>query len=369
MSEKLFDDLTLKEELGSVNLKLRAEKNISTWQATRFISDLNTSYYKIELLDSIANAINNGIKPENILILNRSLNICNVYSKMNCISENNIALLYAIGLPYSLVPSERALNTRFIFIYFRIINEVLRKYKLERNATKELPFYIKYANEKSLEEAIELLKSKTLERNQTEKVYEKLKEDFEKKSQSIEKNYGFEKLIIKKDDKNALKEEKGFVYYFNQIKRPIVIAFDDELKSGRVLCRNQLNRNAENDTTFNLKSVKHNSPFTFDIAAGISIITLVCKGIKEAAKLAKEMKLKNLEIESKELDNQIKRVQLERELSSNQIELLKNQIVKDELKLLQESVKERCERSAKLVKMSVVQDNPTENPNDDTENP
>jgi hypothetical protein len=127
MTNKIFDDLVLKEKLGKITLNLRTKKDITSWQANRFIADLQIFYYKTEILNSIANALNEGVKPENIIILDHSFNISRIYSKIHQISLKNIAILYSIGLPYALSPSERSITMRYLFRYFRATNTIMRK--------------------------------------------------------------------------------------------------------------------------------------------------------------------------------------------------------------------------------------------------
>ena len=369
MTENLFDDLVLKEKLGSITLNLKAQKDISTWQATRFISDLNTSYYKFELINSVANAINEGVKPENIYILDHSLNIHNLYSQMNVITDSKLPLLYTIGLPYSFSPTIHSLNMRYVFRYFRCINEALRKFHQDRNNKKLLPYYFKKANELSLEESINLLKSETLNNIHDLNIYEKIVSEIDKKCEIIRKDFEKDIRLIEKKDNDTEILSNRFLYYFNIIKRPIVIAYDSDFTHGRVLCRNQLNRKEENDTTFNLRSVSHNSPYQFYITAGIAIATFILAEIRNSLKHKKEMQLKDIEIkiaekklEKLENDNSDKNISIDhvniylnqKNEELKQIEKIKEPIVQRQLSYLQRTVQDRYGKSARQVDLTLL---------------
>ena len=70
----LFDDAQLKDIKTTVFLGLKSSKNqeLSTWEISRYIFDLNTYYYKYEVVNSIALALSNGVKPEDIIVINES---------------------------------------------------------------------------------------------------------------------------------------------------------------------------------------------------------------------------------------------------------------------------------------------------------
>ena len=295
MAKKVFDDLILKQKLGKITLNLRTKKDITSWQANRFIADLQIFYYKIELINSIANAVNEGFKPENIMILDHSFNISRVYSKINEISLKNISVLYSVGLPYALISSEKSIGMRYIFRYFRATNTVLRKYKQDSHYIDELAFYVETTCKKSLESAVEILKSKSLEKVEAGKTYDSVLATIEKKYASLRKEYEDELNLIQKAEGDKQNNFQEFGAIFDAIKRPVVIVFDDEFNVCRVLCRNQISKNLANDSTFNIKSISHNSPFDFVISAGGPIVSgLIDTGMKVRAHKV-DMEIKELQ--------------------------------------------------------------------------
>lgn len=46
---------------------------LSSWEVSYFINQLGSQYYKLELLNSISLAINQGLVPQNIFVANRLL--------------------------------------------------------------------------------------------------------------------------------------------------------------------------------------------------------------------------------------------------------------------------------------------------------
>jgi len=90
--------------------------------------------------------LSNGIKPENIIILNESFMLNHIYGQMDeiPIESPKLSLLYYVGLPFSLIPNINVLKMRMIFRVFRHINEVLAKNRIARN--KQNGIYLYYGH-------------------------------------------------------------------------------------------------------------------------------------------------------------------------------------------------------------------------------
>ena len=105
-----FNDYEYKDTKIRIKLKLKQikEKKLNPWEISSFLNKFNTYYYKAELLNTIAIALNQGIKPENIIILNQSFKLNQQYTKLDFISttDGDLAYLYYIGLPVSLFPDK-----------------------------------------------------------------------------------------------------------------------------------------------------------------------------------------------------------------------------------------------------------------------
>ena len=71
----MFDDYAFKKVNTRISIEFEQERDepIYPWEIAGFLGKINTIYYKFELLNSICSAINNGISPENIFILDYSL--------------------------------------------------------------------------------------------------------------------------------------------------------------------------------------------------------------------------------------------------------------------------------------------------------
>ncbi|MFW3441990.1 hypothetical protein ACN9J6_10705, partial [Aliarcobacter butzleri] len=122
-----FDDYKYKriDKKIEFTLKQEVEKKLSPWELSSFINNFNTYYYKNELLNTIAIALNNGISAENIIIFDESFKLNRIYNKFVNISlkDKNIKYLYTLGKPVSLFPNENIFIINLIFKYFRNINE------------------------------------------------------------------------------------------------------------------------------------------------------------------------------------------------------------------------------------------------------
>lgn len=368
MSKKVYDDLSSKKKYGTVTLAFisKAKNNISTWEITRFISDLNTYYFKLELINSISNAIKSGIKPSNIFIFNESFMLNHMYAQMDQINfeTEKLSYLYYIGLPFSLVPSKKALNIRFVFRYFRSINEVLYAYKSERNPQKKVYEYCKIAEDKDIDESITILKQNTLKRIKSKIKRDDIERDINKQLILISKEYqkeykeylGFSETIKNIEaNKSITKKQKNFDQFtkiFTRVQRPVIIAYDDKNKIGRVLCRDQLNKKVQTDSTFTLRKVIHNSPFDIGISAGVQVLLAIPSEFRKSELHKLDVELKKLEmqkmkteIETAKIENinaKLRLLQTIKEVQENgninQVKLIENDFIGKQLTSIQKNV-------------------------------
>lgn len=320
----LFDDAQLKDIKTTVFLGLKSSKNqeLSTWEISRYIFDLNTYYYKYEVVNSIALALSNGVKPEDIIVINESFMLNHQYAKLDVIdlARPELNLLYFLGLPYSMFPSHSIFNMRIIFKYYRIINEFLFQNKLQRNETKWIcSFYIESLLS-GLDKAIQNITQLSEKKIINTKKHVELLNLFTKLTKNFQKQYKKEFTQLERDlviDIKNLREKKGapknysiFFSTINKLQRPVVLVIDQQSSKARVLCRTQLNKKAKDRTTFTLRSVIQNSPIQMLVQSGISILTAIKDEERKKELHAIELELKKAEIKKVKTDAEISHIKL-----------------------------------------------------------
>ena len=101
----MFDDYRYKNEETRIKIKFKQVRDepLYPWEIASFLNKFNTSYYKFELLNSIASALEHGISGKDIFILNHSLPLYERYSELNLVEESHAAkIFYPIGIPIPL---------------------------------------------------------------------------------------------------------------------------------------------------------------------------------------------------------------------------------------------------------------------------
>ena len=339
-----FDDYKYKriDKKIEFTLKQEVEKKLSPWELSSFINKFNTYYYKNELLNTIAIALNNGISAENIIIFDESFKLNRIYNKFVNISlkDKNIKYLYTLGKPVSLFPNENIFIINLIFKYFRNINEFLRK-KFKKTLTSDNIYeYYQIYKKDGLNNSIDRLRkdaNDVLSKVKIDKTdlknlnnfFNSLEHEFNIFNQNkyeidnLTLKLKSKDLDLKKFDKKDLTYKKYFSKFYNLltiIQRPVLAIYDEETQSMDILCRAHINKNERNAVTLDLKSLKHNSPFEGIFNAGLSAYSTIQdeKRLNEIHEYDKELKELDLEIRRKELVNlevdlEIKKVQLLRQ--------------------------------------------------------
>ncbi len=295
-----FDDYKYKDNTKIISLQIKQsrEKKLYPWEVSTFLGKFNTYYYKSEVINTIAIALNQGISAENIMVFDKSFNISNQNSKLSYLSltDSDIKYLYYIGLPYSLLPNKTIYLLNRLFFYFRDINEFLFNHKGKRINRDNLGKLYGKFNTYGFNNMILLLKEYvsdsltniTLEKSQIallNKIYDNFNNDYlEYESDEIEIE-GFKSSILNntltsEDLKNKIynKYFKDFYYYLNNIQRPFVVVKNESTNILTVLCRGQFNKDDIKSSTLDLKSISHNSPFKAVIKGGIELFRIFIPG-------------------------------------------------------------------------------------------
>lgn len=335
-----FDDYNFKDTTHRVALTFRQikEKILSPWEISKFLNNFNTYYYKAEVFNTIGIALNNGIKPENILILDESFKVDHQYLKINqidCKSEN-LQYLYTIGKPISLFPNQEIIFLNSLFKHFRFLNEALYQSSVKSLSLKKLFIYFNaYLGEDKellfilLKEDTNELISKSSNKDKKDQAYHKINTIIAKfQAEEKQKNNEFSNLkLIQEKIENRQKltkyEEILYKQYFQKfyfllrdIQRPLVGVYDEETKQISVLCRAHINKKDPKSVTLDLKYIKHNSPIEGVLVGGAAIYSTIQdeKRKDELHKYDKKIKEKELLLLDKKLREQdLKNHQLEME--------------------------------------------------------
>lgn len=110
-----------------------SDRLFSNWEINSLTSKINSFYYKSEILNSIESLLLSGVLPENIWIINNSVDIHNQYSRypQGIINTNtDVEKLYHLGVPISLKYSLDVYALNIYFSTFRELNHFLKLNKL-----------------------------------------------------------------------------------------------------------------------------------------------------------------------------------------------------------------------------------------------
>lgn len=107
----MFDSSKVIDEESRIEIKLRKtdDEVPTSWEIGNFIDKLSCYYYKFELINVICKAINEGIHPKNIFILDESFKIDRSYINLDtmAVTDKKIKNLYTIGKPKSIYPNKK----------------------------------------------------------------------------------------------------------------------------------------------------------------------------------------------------------------------------------------------------------------------
>lgn len=140
MSTEKFDEYEYKNSNQRIRIKyLRdSEERLNPWEITNFVSRVSTYMYKIEILNTIALAVEQGIEKKNIFVLDKAYKLNGKYKDFSVIDLNTLAInnVYAIGKPVSMEPNQDLIEIRYLFESLYRINKILYRFG-KRRITKQ----------------------------------------------------------------------------------------------------------------------------------------------------------------------------------------------------------------------------------------
>ena len=326
----MFDDYDYKDTSARIRVKFTQirDEPMYPWEIARFLKNFNTVYYKFELLNSIASAINHGVSPEDIFIFDKSLPLYERYSELDLIHGGDAAkLFYPIGMPIPLVPSVKIYELNCLYRIFNTINSFLTKHHIGRLRLITLSSLYEDLDNFGLQAAEETLiryaydtaeKSYEAAAKRGEKKKQFTKEELDRSLNKYEKykNQLFSDIkhvndlddqqrldILTLDGRDNLRISQlltSFFATFEKTVRPLVCARVGD-NQFRVLGRSLVNKNAQ--VGLELKEVRRNSPLGALFEGGVAVYQAIQqeKRAKEVHKLDMQVKAKELEL----LDAQI----------------------------------------------------------------
>lgn len=355
MSTEKFDEYEYKNSNQRIRIKyLRdSEERLNPWEITNFVSRVSTYMYKIEILNTIALAVEQGIEKKNIFVLDKAYKLNGKYKDFSVIDLNTLAInnVYAIGKPVSMDPNQDLIEIRYLFESLYRINKILYRFG-KRRITKQdrLEAYInlkqkgflsvlnfiidKATNKVGDEERLSVSKNVENECSNVMKKYQEYltdRERFDDIELKLEKSNGEELTESEKRfEKNYYKK---FYEHIFVLPRPVVGIYYKEENKFSILCGDHFDSNVNKNTKIDLKSITQNSPIMSEIESGCQILALR-KEEKRKEELHKLEKRKiELEIAKLEKENKL----MEQEEVKNELDMLNKSI---ELKMRLDSMAE-----------------------------
>lgn len=324
-----------------IEFKRSSDKIFTPWQIQDFIAKLASTYYKLDLINSISNKLKLGIKQEDIFIIEESFNYNNCYkflektNKLYLNNEKDFKSFYHFGNPISMFPSDDILNLNFKFKLFRDLNKYLGSKHIEkidktsfhevvfdkRDITGEKIYNLAIKQIKDLDKAKrERFKKDLIE---IKNKYDNMFSEYRKSEFAIA---SFKSLIISNEldyeeikEKETIEEEYfcGFTKYFNRLDRPIVGIYYSEANMVELLGSSFIYKKSRDERFLDIKEISHNSPPYCHLFIGLAFVAptiVLIKNIIEANRKnmfsnSNEEKIKELEEKNKVYYDSIKELE------------------------------------------------------------
>ncbi len=344
MSTKKFDEYEYKNNNQRIRIKfLRdSEERLSPWEITNFISRVSTYMYKIEILNTIALAINQGIEKKNIFVLDKAYKLNGKYKDISEIHLNTLAInsVYAIGKPVSMEPNQDLVEMKYLFESLYRVNKILYRFAKKRitkedrlevyNVLKQKGFLpaLNFISDKAKnkvgdEERFSVSKKVENECSKVLKIYQEYLTDkvyFDDIEAKLEKNNDEELTEFEKRvEKNYYKK---FYEHIFVLPLPVVGIYCKEENKFSILCGDHFDSNINKNTKIDLKSITQNSPIMGEIESGCQILALWKEEKRKKELHELEKRKKELEIAILEKENKLK----EQEGVKNELDILNKTI-------------------------------------------
>lgn len=360
MSAKKFDEYEYKNNNQRIRIRFSrdSEERLNPWEITNFVSRVSTYMYKIEILNTIALAINHGIEKKNIFVLDKAYKLNGKYKDFSEIDLNTLAInsVYAIGKPVSMEPNRDLVEIKYLFESLYRVNKILYRYAKKRitkedrleayNVLKQkgflfvLNFIIDKAKNK-VDDEERLNVSKNVE-NECSKILKKYQEYLTDKERFDDIEAKLEKSNDEELTESEKRVEKNYYKKFYEhifvLPRPVVGIYYKEENKFSILCGDHFDSNINKNTKIDLKRITQNSPIMAEIESGCQILALRKEEKRKEELHELEKRKMELEIAKLEKENKL----LEQEEVKNELDMLNKSI---ELKTRLDSMAETEENA------------------------
>lgn len=377
------------KDIRRIKLKLKSEqsKPLSGWELQEFIKTMNKGYSKLDLINEISKLINEGEKPENIIIIDKSYDINHTYGylkntdKIDLNKKSMVENFYYLGTPVSMYPNKKIKEIGIVFSLYREIYTIFNRENIPGIEKDKLKEYINL----DINEAITTIerdsknimaKLKTANKNIFNATKDKLNEKIssarkelneytadEYKREVFKKINDIERKELKDEDKLLYSnlERKYYNKFFkllNEVDRPIILQYQEEDNKLKVIKKEYILNDVESENFLDFKDYSHNSPFVITIIAGvtISLILGILHKTSEDDKKNEEKEVENKEIED-EIDKTIENIILKLANSPelNNTDKVEDKFVKDKLEKSKDRVNKNIENT--LSRRSITKEN------------
>jgi hypothetical protein len=354
---QLFNEYEHKDTTHKTEIELirKSDIQLSGWELGNLLSKMAIYTYRFELIDTISLALQNGIDPKNIIILDHSFELNTSYSDLEFVSleSRDIVNIYNIGRPISLFPNDEIFKLNILFRLIYNINE-----KFKDNHIRKVPVenLCKYINRFSALDGENIISDfyndlvETYRFKDDEKILSEINNIFEEikkinnkyitdavERESIDRQLRNNESRVGKYNHEIYKEYfEQFYFYLMNIPRPVVGIYYEEDKKIQVLCVAHINRKLRNETFFDIKSISHNSPLEVIIQIGtaatilLGIIYKYDENRRAREKHQKEVHLIDKQTETEEMKQEALSVYISRHKLSIE-KPLDNRFVQDRL--------------------------------------
>ena len=133
--ENVFNEYTYK---NSIRIKVKylrdSEVRLNPWEITNFVSRITTYMYKIELINTVAMAINEGVELKNIFVLDKAYKLNGNYRNFSEIKLDSLEIndVFTIGKPEGMFPNSDLIEMKLLFEILYKTNQILYRYGKNR---------------------------------------------------------------------------------------------------------------------------------------------------------------------------------------------------------------------------------------------
>lgn len=350
MSKIYFDEYKYKNTKHRLSIEYfrDCEERLNPWDITNFISRISTYMYKLEIINTVALAINCGIPKKDIFILDKAYKINGKYKNISSIQLNTIDInkMFSIGKPISMEPNNDILELNYLFEILYKTNQILYQFGRKRITMLDRSTAYQTLHREGFFAALEFVVNLSIDKLNDEeqrKSYSKIlktqKNILKKYEKDLANSTLIERLHPKLETNHYVElsptetdiEKKYYAKFYEYIislPRPVVGIYYKKEQMCSILCADHFDNTILKNTQIDLKSITQNSPISSLLEGGVSIYTAIKEETRRDELHKLQVRKAELEIEQLEKANAL----LEHEDTIKQLEII-NAALETKLKL------------------------------------